>query len=101
MSGQAKQTPGGKPEEAGEVRGAPPFSAFAEAGGGNAVNADAAPRLCLGKLRLRVVVSAPAGNDRNLVAALNQTQSHLGQILPGGHDVRVKGLVEQEEGHNQ
>src|ERR1039458_812406 len=101
MSGQANQTPGGKQEKAGKIRGPPPLGPFAESGRGNAVNADAAPSLRYRKLRLRLVVGALAGNDRNLVAALNQAQGDLGQVLPGRHYVRVEGLVEEEEGHNQ
>ena len=99
MPGQQRQAQGAKPEETGEIRGPPPLGALAEACGVDAVNADAAPRLRLREQRFRLVISAPAGDNRDLVAALGQTQGNLGQVLPGRHHVRVKGLVEQKKSH--
>src|SRR5581483_3992307 len=44
------------------------------------------------------VIASPAGaQDGDLVAALDQSQSHVGQVLRRGHDVGIKALVEEED----
>jgi hypothetical protein len=48
-----------------------------------------------------VIVSPAAGDDGDLVAALDQPHGHLGQVLPGRHHVRVEGLVKEEEGQKE
>jgi len=100
-AGQPREPQRGECQETGKIRGPPPFGAFAKSGGSDAIHADPAPHLLFGKLRSRLIVGAPAGDYGYLVAALDEAQGHVGQVLPGCHDVRVKGLVQEEEGHKR
>ena len=100
VPGQERHAQSAQRDETGKIRGTPPLGAFPETGRGDTIDANAAPRLVSGELRFRLVVGTPARHDRHPVTTLYQTEGDLGQILTGRHHVRVKRLVEEEEGQN-
>ena len=65
------------------------------------LDADAAPSFTFGKEFLRIVVRAAAGQNGDLVPTLDQGQGQIGQVLRGGGNVGVEGLVEEEECQNR
>lgn len=48
---------------------------------------------------MRVIVGAATCDDYDLMAAFNEAHSQVTQVLRRRSDVRVKGLIEQEEFH--
>ena len=98
---QDRHAQGAERKEAGKIGGAPPLAGFAEAGRADADDSDAAPGFLWWKNFCRIVVSAPAGEDGDLVAALGKAKGKIAQVLGCGSDVRVKGLVEEKEGHTK
>ena len=99
MPGQTHQAQGTRGGEAGEIERAAPFGPFAEASRGDAVNVDTSPKLATGKFLFQMVISPSAGHHRHRMAALGQPQGQVRQVLRGRDDVRVEGLVEQQESH--
>ena len=48
-----------------------------------------------------MVVGAGTRYHSNLMAALGQTYGEIGQVLSRRGDVRVEGLIEEEEGQKK
>ena len=44
-----------------------------------------------------MVISAAAGKDHDLMAALGETLGQLSEVLAARRDIRMEGLVEEEE----
>jgi len=62
----------------------------------DAMDLNPPPKFVTRKTLVGLIVSPPASNDRDLMAALRQAQRQVSQVLRRGDDVRVEGLVEKQ-----
>ena len=96
-SGEEGEADGARGEEGSEVDCSPPFGGFAKGSGANADDADVLPGFATRKAVLGVVVSGAAGKDGDVVAGAGKGQGQISEVLRGGRNVRVKGLVKQQD----
>ena len=82
--------------KAGEIRRAPPFGLFAEAGGRRPEDAHPAPVFPCRKHFFRIVIRPPSGDHGDFVSFFRQRDRQFTKILAGGHDIGIKRLIKQK-----
>lgn len=100
MPGEKEKTEAAKKDKTGKVGRAPPLGCFAEASGENTEDANTLPIFARRKYFVWFIISPASGDDRNLVPALNQLRRKVAQMLCGGYDVRIKGLIKEKNFQN-
>jgi len=98
VSQQGEAEGGGKGERR-EIQGPAPVGGLAESGRADAQDADAAPRFGASEELGRRIIGVAGGNDSDLMAGSGQGGCQIGRVLGGRGDVRVEGLVEEEDSH--
>src|SRR5919106_7007480 len=86
---------------AAEINRASPARLLAQTERPDPTNLDAAPIFVARISPASVVVSPPAAHDDDVVAPLHQARREIARVLGRRGDVRVEGLVEDEDPHER